>query len=63
LLTGCTGFLGKVILEKLLRSCPDVKKIYIMVRPKRKVDPMNRVEKDILKSRCFRRIINKIGEE
>jgi FlaA1/EpsC-like NDP-sugar epimerase len=24
LLTGCTGFLGKIILEKFLRSCPDV---------------------------------------
>ena len=24
LLSGCTGFLGKVILEKLLRSCPEI---------------------------------------
>jgi fatty acyl-CoA reductase len=24
LITGVTGFLGKVILEKLLRTCPDV---------------------------------------
>ncbi len=23
LITGCTGFLGKIILEKLLYSCPD----------------------------------------
>ena len=34
LITGCTGFLAKVILEKILRSCPDVDKIYLMVRPK-----------------------------
>ena len=32
LITGCTGFLAKVILEKILRTCPDVGKIYIMVR-------------------------------
>lgn len=34
-LTGCTGFLGKCIVEKLLRSCPDLKKIYLLVRPKK----------------------------
>ncbi|XP_043067692.1 fatty acyl-CoA reductase wat-like [Drosophila bipectinata] len=33
-LTGATGFLGKVIIEKLLRST-DVKEIYTMVRSKR----------------------------
>ena len=44
LITGCTGFLGKVILEKLLRSCPDIGQIYVMVRPKRKIEPMKRVE-------------------
>ena len=43
LITGCTGFLGKIILEKLLRTC-DVGKIFVMVRPKRKIDPMQRVK-------------------
>jgi len=43
LLTGCTGFLGKVILEKLFRSCPDINKVYIMVRPKRSMEPMDRI--------------------
>jgi len=43
LITGSTGFLAKVIVEKLLRTCPDIDKIYVMVRPKRKVDPMQRV--------------------
>jgi FlaA1/EpsC-like NDP-sugar epimerase len=32
LLTGCTGFLGKVILEKMLRSCSNVNKIFLLVR-------------------------------
>jgi hypothetical protein len=32
-LTGATGFLGKLILEKLLRTCA-VQKVYILVRPK-----------------------------
>lgn len=33
-LTGATGFLGKCLVEKLLRICPDLKRIYILVRPK-----------------------------
>lgn len=34
LLTGATGYLGKVICEKLLRECPGIRKLYILVRPK-----------------------------
>lgn len=34
LITGATGFMGKVLVEKLLRSCPDVKALYLLVRPK-----------------------------
>ncbi|XP_028968987.1 putative fatty acyl-CoA reductase CG5065 [Galendromus occidentalis] len=33
--TGCTGFIGKVLLEKILRSCPDVSSIFVLARPKR----------------------------
>ncbi|XP_063708794.1 uncharacterized protein LOC134837352 [Culicoides brevitarsis] len=35
LITGSTGFLGLVLIEKLLRSCYDLNKIYAIVRPKR----------------------------
>ena len=35
LITGGTGFMGKVLLEKLLRSCPGVTKLYVLLRPKR----------------------------
>jgi alcohol-forming fatty acyl-CoA reductase len=35
LITGATGFVGKVLLEKLLRACPEVGKIYLFMRPKR----------------------------
>lgn len=34
LITGATGFMGKVLLEKLLRSCSGVKAAYVLVRPK-----------------------------
>ena len=60
-ITGCTGFLAKVILEKLFRSCPNVDKIYIMVRKKRNTTPMARIEKEILSSQCFSKIIETMG--
>lgn len=34
-ITGATGFLGKVLIEKLLRSCTDLKAIYVLVRSKK----------------------------
>lgn len=43
-ITGCTGFLGKVLLEKLLRSCPDVESIYVLVRSKKGKDMYTRIE-------------------
>uniref|UniRef100_A0A8C9G7G0 Fatty acyl-CoA reductase n=1 Tax=Pavo cristatus TaxID=9049 RepID=A0A8C9G7G0_PAVCR len=44
LLTGATGFMGKVLLEKLLRSCPKVKAVYVLVRPKAGQTPEARIE-------------------
>jgi fatty acyl-CoA reductase len=63
LITGCTGFLGKVILEKMLRTCPDVLQFYIMVRPKRKIHPMARIRTEMLTSPCFKKIRAHYGEE
>jgi len=56
LITGCTGFLGKVILEKVLWSCPDINQVFVMVRAKRKTLPMDRVKFEILSSPCFKRL-------
>lgn len=35
LVTGASGFMGKVLVEKLLYACPDIKQIFILMRPKR----------------------------
>ena len=43
LLTGATGFMGKVLIEKLLRCCPDVGCIYCLIRPKNKQDIAQRI--------------------
>ncbi len=34
-LTGGTGFLGMVLTDKLLRSCPQLSRVYVMVRAKK----------------------------
>lgn len=40
--TGSTGFLGKILTEKLLRSC-SIKKIALLVRSKKGIDSSQRV--------------------
>jgi len=54
MLTGCTGFIGKVLLEKILWSIPKVGKIFLMVRQKRNQTNTERI-KQILSSKCFMR--------
>lgn len=54
-ITGATGFMGKVLVEKLLRSCPGVKTIYVLLRGKRGVEPKNRLH-ELLNSKAFDRV-------
>ncbi|KAL1138003.1 hypothetical protein AAG570_009698 [Ranatra chinensis] len=42
-ITGGTGFIGKVLLEKLLRTCPEIHAVYLLCRPKRGLSPSARV--------------------
>lgn len=49
LVTGATGFLGKALLEKLLRSCPRVATIYLLIRTKRGLSAEERC-KELLKN-------------
>ncbi|XP_020857626.1 fatty acyl-CoA reductase 1 isoform X2 [Phascolarctos cinereus] len=55
LLTGATGFLGKVLLEKLLRSCPKVNSVYVLVRQKAAQTPQERVE-EVISGKLFDRL-------
>jgi fatty acyl-CoA reductase len=48
--TGVTGFMGKVLVEKLLRSCSDIDKIYLLIRTKREVIPSTRLQELITNS-------------
>jgi len=52
-LTGTTGFVGKVVLEKILRSLPMINKLFIMIRSKKGITVRERFEKEILTSEIF----------
>lgn len=43
LVTGSTGFMGKVLVEKLLRTCPGITNIYLLMRPKKGNDVRTRL--------------------
>lgn len=54
-MTGASGFMGKVIVEKLLRSCSDVRIVYILLRPKKNLDFTARLQ-ELLSSKVWGRI-------
>ncbi|XP_029679896.1 putative fatty acyl-CoA reductase CG5065 [Formica exsecta] len=55
MLTGGTGFLGKVILEKFLRCLPEIAQIYMLIRLKKGKDPKQRLL-EILNSPLFEEV-------
>ena len=56
LITGTTGFVGKCVLEKVLRDLPSVSSIFILVRPKKGKLLADRVNLEIVKSPIFTRL-------
>ncbi|CAG9131828.1 unnamed protein product [Plutella xylostella] len=51
-ITGGTGFLGKQLIEKLFRSCRDIKKVYLLSRDKKGVAMEDRL-KTVLQDPVF----------
>jgi fatty acyl-CoA reductase len=43
LVTGSTGFIGKVLIEKLVYSCPNIKRIYLLIRRAQGKSPHQRM--------------------
>ncbi|XP_064076070.1 fatty acyl-CoA reductase 1-like [Vanessa tameamea] len=54
-ITGGSGFMGKVLIEKLLYSCTDLDRIYLLLRTKKNVTPEERLSV-IYRSNCFDRL-------
>ncbi|XP_059482632.1 putative fatty acyl-CoA reductase CG5065 isoform X2 [Neocloeon triangulifer] len=60
-ITGGTGFLGKVLVEKMLRDCPLLDTIYLLVRPKKGKEPSARVD-ELFESPLFESLRKKRPE-
>ncbi|MBI42979.1 fatty acyl-CoA reductase [uncultured Marinobacter sp.] len=57
LITGTTGFLGKVVLEKLIRAVPDIGGIHLLIRGnKRHPDARSRFLNEVATSSVFERL-------
>ncbi len=53
--TGVTGFVGKVVLEELMRrqDALDIETVYVLIRRKRGTAPARRFRYEVMASRCF----------
>ncbi|KAK7600946.1 hypothetical protein V9T40_008387 [Parthenolecanium corni] len=56
-ITGVTGFLGHVLVSKLLSSCPDIRKIYVLMRQKRNRD-VNERFRELFDAPIFEKLKN-----
>lgn len=45
--------MGKVLVRKLLDSCPSIKTVYLLIRPKKDTEPQERLKKSILNTPLF----------
>ncbi|EKX41704.1 hypothetical protein GUITHDRAFT_55447, partial [Guillardia theta CCMP2712] len=52
-ITGTTGFVGKCVLEKVLRELQDVQTVYILIRAKKGASPQQRAQREIATSPIF----------
>lgn len=55
-ITGASGFIGRVLLEKLLRSYSGIKNVYILMRAKKNQNPYDRLHKQLLQVPIFDQI-------
>ena len=62
LVTGTTGFLGKSIVEKVLRSIPEVGRVNLAIRSSARRPASERLEKEVLSSPAFKRLKEELGE-
>lgn len=61
LITGATGFLGKVLIHLLLRHYPEIGRLYLLIRGDRK-SSLNRLRREILDSAALGTLRDYLGE-
>ncbi|KAL8136270.1 hypothetical protein AgCh_010747 [Apium graveolens] len=62
LITGATGFLAKVLIEKILLTVPDVGKIYLLIKAKNKEAANERMKNEIINTELFKCLQQKHGK-
>jgi alcohol-forming fatty acyl-CoA reductase len=62
LITGTTGYLGKSLVEKILRALPEVGRVNVAIRPSQRRPARDRLEREILASPCFKTLKAEVGE-
>ncbi|MEE8584774.1 MAG: fatty acyl-CoA reductase, partial [Acidobacteriota bacterium] len=67
LITGSTGFFGQPLVEKILWASPQMRRIYLLIRPKKRLHgqiltPRQRLEKELFQSTAFDRLYSRYGD-
>ena len=60
--TGATGFVGTALVERLLRTIPEVE-LALLVRDGRRSDAQRRLQREILRNDCFDRLRSELGPD
>eukprot|EP00253_Pinus_taeda_P000855 PITA_00855 len=63
LITGATGFLAKVLIEKILRTQPEVGKIFLVIKANDYESALQRLKKEVMSSDLFKRIHETYGDQ
>ncbi|XP_031112843.1 alcohol-forming fatty acyl-CoA reductase-like [Ipomoea triloba] len=63
LVTGATGFLAKIFVEKILRVQPNVKKLYLLLRAADTTAAVQRFNSEVMAKDLFKVVKHKYGEE
>lgn len=61
LITGATGFLAKIFVEKILRVQPNVKKLYLVIRATDAKNASQRLHNEVISKDLFRVLREKMG--
>ncbi|KAL7084835.1 hypothetical protein ACP275_14G246400 [Erythranthe tilingii] len=62
LITGATGFLAKILVEKILRVQPNIKTLFLLIRSPNVGSAEQRLRQEIVDTELFRVLRDKLGE-
>lgn len=63
LITGVTGFVAKVLIEKILRMQPEVGKLFLIIRAEDSASALKRLKNEVVHTELFKGLREKHGNE